>query len=252
MAGDADFRTILGLRLFVGTPEEAVRIGCQGGLVVVPSAPVLMYMVDDLVTRQALLDAKLALADSGLMVLAWNQLKGDTIRRVSGLEYIALLVEAPDFRAPGASFWIMPNEEALEKTLRWLEQRGDRVTRDACYLAPMYGKGAIHDPALLDLLRARRPKHIVIAVGGGVQERLGAYLQANLEYMPAIHCIGAAIGFLSGAQVRIPMWADAWKLGWLFRCLSSPRTFIPRYWQARKLVPLIRKYQERMPDAPSR
>jgi N-acetylglucosaminyldiphosphoundecaprenol N-acetyl-beta-D-mannosaminyltransferase len=251
VAGDDHFRTILGIRMFIGPPEEAVRLGSQGGLVVVPSAPVLMYMVDDLVTRQALLDAKLSLSDSGLMVLTWNRLKGDNIRRVSGLEYIKLLVDAPDFRAPGASFWIMPNEPTLEIALRWLERRGDRVTRDACYLAPMYGKGAINDPELLKLLEARRPKHIVIAIGGGVQERLGAYLQANLGYAPAIHCIGAAIGFLSGAQVRIPMWADAWKLGWFFRCLSSPRTFIPRYWQARKLVPLIHRYQERMPDGPA-
>jgi len=251
VAGPDDYRTILGLRVFVGTPEEAVRLGSQGGLVVVPSAPVLLYMVDDLDTRQALLDARLLLSDSGLMVLTWNRLKGDNIRRVSGLEYIKLLVDSPDFREPGASFWVMPNETTLEKTLRWLEQRGDRVTRDACYLAPMYPKGAIRDPDLLQLLRARRPKHVVIALGGGVQERLGAYLQANLDEPPAIHCIGAAIGFLSGAQVRIPMWADAWKLGWLFRCIAAPRTFIPRYWQARKLVPLMRHYQERMPDTPS-
>jgi UDP-N-acetyl-D-mannosaminuronic acid transferase (WecB/TagA/CpsF family) len=230
-------------------PDEAVALGLRGGLVVVPSAPVLLYMVDDPVLRQALLDAKLAISDSGLMVLVWNFLKRDRIRRVSGLEYIKLLADAPEFRAPGASFWIMPNEPALEMTLRWLEQRGDRVTRDACYLAPMYGKGAVNDLELLALLRARRPKQIVIAVGGGVQERLGAYLQANLDYIPAIHCIGAAIGFLSGAQVRIPMWADHWKLGWFFRCLSAPRTFVPRYWDARRLVGLMVKYGERMPEA---
>jgi UDP-N-acetyl-D-mannosaminuronic acid transferase (WecB/TagA/CpsF family) len=245
-----EYRTILGLRLFVGTPEEAVRLGLRGGLVVVPSAPVLLYMADDMVLRQGLLDAKLAISDSGLMVLVWNFMKRDHIRRVSGLEYIKLLVDAPEFRAPNASFWIMPHEEALEKTLCWLEKRGDRVTRDACYLAPMYGKGQVSDPELLMLLRARRPKHIVIAIGGGVQERLGAYLQANLDYTPAIHCIGAAIGFLSGAQVRIPMWADRWKLGWFFRCLSAPRTFVPRYWHARKLVGLMVRYGERMPDGP--
>jgi UDP-N-acetyl-D-mannosaminuronic acid transferase (WecB/TagA/CpsF family) len=247
---DADFRTILGLRFHVGTPEESVALGMRGGLVVVPSAPVLMMLVDDPATREALLQSKLALSDSGLMVLVWNRMKGDNIRRVSGLEYIKLLVDEPDFRAPNASFWIMPNEEALEKTLRWLEQRGDRVTRDACYLAPMYGKGAVSDPELIEHIRQRRPKHIVLAVGGGTQERLGAYLQANLDYMPAIHCIGAAIGFLSGAQVRIPMWADAWKLGWFFRCLSAPRTFVPRYWRAKRLVGLMHKYGDKLPDLP--
>src|SRR5579871_5451883 len=214
------YRTILGLRLYAGTPQEAVSLGLRGGLVVVPSAPVLLYMVDDPVLRRALLEAKLAISDSGLMVLVWNAMKRDQIRRVSGLEYINLLVDVPEFRAPGASFWIMPNEEALEKTLRWLEKRGDRVTRDACYVAPMYGRGEIRDPELLRLIQERRPRHIVIGVGGGVQERLGAHLQAQLDYQPAIHCIGAAIGFLSGAQVHIPMWADAWKLGWLFRCMA--------------------------------
>jgi UDP-N-acetyl-D-mannosaminuronic acid transferase (WecB/TagA/CpsF family) len=247
---DADFRTILGVRMFVGTPEESVRLGSQGGLVVVPSAPVMMMLVDDPATREALLQSKLALSDSGLMVLVWNRMKGDNIRRVSGLEYIKLLVDEPDFRAPNASFWIMPNEEALEKTLRWLEQRGDRVTRDACYLAPMYGKGPVKDPELLRHIHQRRPRHIILAIGGGTQERLGAYLQANLDYTPAIHCIGAAIGFLSGAQVRIPMWADAWKLGWFFRCLSAPRTFVPRYWRAKRLVGLMHKYGDKLPDLP--
>ena len=99
--------------------------GLKGGLVVVPSAPVLLYMADDPVLRQALLEAKLAISDSGLMVLVWNFLQRDRIRRVSGLEYIKLLVDEPEFRERrGSSFWIMPNEEALEKTLRWLEQRG--------------------------------------------------------------------------------------------------------------------------------
>jgi N-acetylglucosaminyldiphosphoundecaprenol N-acetyl-beta-D-mannosaminyltransferase len=246
---EEDFRTILGVRFFVGGADEAVARGMQGGLVVVPSAPVLMTMVDDVATREALLQSKLALSDSGLMVLVWNFLKRDHVRRVSGLEYIKALVDQPEFRAPDASFWIMPHEEALEKTLRWLEQRGDRVTRDACYLAPMYGGGRVSDPELLRLLEVRCPRHIVIAVGGGVQERLGAYLQAHTDFNPAIHCIGAAIGFLSGAQVHIPMWADRWRLGWLFRCLSAPRTFVPRYWNARKLVGLMLRYGARMPDS---
>jgi len=246
-ADPEEFRTILGVRFFTGTAEKSVGYGMRGGLVVVPSAPVLMTMVNDPATRGALLQSKLALSDSGLMVLVWNILKGDRVRRVSGLEYLKLLVEQPEFRAPDASFWIMPHEAALEKTLCWLERRGDRVTRDACYIAPMYGPGPVVDPELLQLLEARRPRHVVIAIGGGVQERLGAYLQARTDFNPAIHCIGAAIGFLSGAQVRIPMWADKWRLGWFFRCLSAPRTFIPRYWNARKLVGLILKYRERMP-----
>ena len=54
------------------------------------------------------------------------------------------------------------------------------------------------------------------------QERLGLYLKQRLSYRPAIHCIGAAIGFLSGDQVYIPVWADALGMGWLYRTLADP------------------------------
>jgi UDP-N-acetyl-D-mannosaminuronic acid transferase (WecB/TagA/CpsF family) len=65
---------------------------------------------------------------------------------------------------------------------------------------------------------------------------------------PAIHCIGAAIGFLSGDQVRIPHWADQWILGWLFRCCANPGRFVPRYFKALQLPLLLWKYRGRLPD----
>ncbi len=71
----------------------------------------------------------------------------------------------------------------------------------------MYGS-KVEDKELIEKLQAIRPKHVVITVGGGTQERLGLYLKRNLDYLPAIHCIGAAIAFLSGDQVHIPEWAD--------------------------------------------
>jgi hypothetical protein len=61
-------------------------------------------------------------------------------------------------------------------------------------------------------------------------------------YRPGIHCIGAAIGFLSGEQVRIPMWVDYLYLGWLWRSVSAPTKFVPRYWKATRLVWLMIRY----------
>jgi UDP-N-acetyl-D-mannosaminuronic acid transferase (WecB/TagA/CpsF family) len=110
----------------------------------------------------------------------------------------------------------------------------------------MYGK-SIEDSKLIERLQILRPQHVVITVGGGTQERLGLYIKRHLDYLPAIHCIGAAIAFLSGDQVRIPNWADRLYLGWLFRCLSSPRRFIPRYWSAPQLIPLIWRYRSQSP-----
>ena len=62
-----------------------------------------------------------------------------------------------------------------------------------------------------------------------MQERLGAYLRQNLDYMPTIICTGAAIAFLTGEQTDIPPIVDRLFLGWIFRWFSSPTRFVPRF-----------------------
>ena len=116
----------------------------------------------------------------------------------------------------------------------------------SAYVAPRYSR-PVEDEALLTLVRQSRPRHIVIAVGGGIQDKLGLYLLEHLDYRPAIHCLGAALGFLTGDQVRIPDWADKYYVGWFFRSLAQPRVFIPRFWSARRLPVLIAKYRDRLP-----
>jgi UDP-N-acetyl-D-mannosaminuronic acid transferase (WecB/TagA/CpsF family) len=135
--------------------------------------------------------------------------------------------------------------------LAWLQSRGHPITKDDCYLAPRYPGGPIADPSLVELVNRKGPRHIIVGVGGGVQERLGLCLKEQCPARPAIHCIGAAIGFLSGDQVRIPNWADHSGLGWLFRCLSSPKRFVPRYLGALRLAPMMWRYRNRMPDLTS-
>jgi len=244
--GSAEFRQILGLRFFVGGAQRAIELLAHGGLLVVPAAPALKNLDRDLPYREALLQADIAIADSSLMVMLWNFMQKDNIRRLSGLEYLAELLTLSDAREPGGSFWIMPSPASAATNLVWLRRQGIEVWPEDVYVAPIY-KDVIEDEALLETIRDRRPRHIIVTLGGGTQERLGSYLKQNLQPLPSIHCIGAAIAFLSGDQVRIPMWADRLYLGWLFRCLSEPARFVPRYWSARKLVGLMLRYRERLP-----
>ena len=242
------YRQILGIRFFTGTAEQSVeQMKSKGGLVVVPAAPALINLPTQSAYREALVDADLAITDSALMVLLWNLLHRDKIRRTSGLEYLSKLLNDPEARFPGNTFWIMPNPDSASRNLSWLRSQGILVPDSHVYMAPMY-QGDIDDPKLLAQLRELRPKHIIVAVGGGTQERLGMYMKHALDYRPAIHCIGAAIAFLSGDQVRIPVWADRNGLGWLLRCISDPRRYVPRYWSARKLVGLMLRYRDRMPE----
>lgn len=239
---------ILGIDFFDGSVQQAIRIMQRGGLLVVPAAPALKDLDRDPDYRESLQNADLAITDSAFMVLIWNRLQDHPIRRLSGLEYLRKLLLEPDVRKAGDTLWIMASPVSSQRNLDWLATQGIAVPDECIYLAPMYGNGVIHDPALVERMNHLRPRHVIVTVGGGTQERLGLYLKRHSNYLPAIHCIGAAIAFLSGDQVHIPKWADRFYLGWLFRSLSEPTRYIPRYWDARKLYALMRRYRDRLPD----
>jgi exopolysaccharide biosynthesis WecB/TagA/CpsF family protein len=243
---DAEFRQILGIQFFVGGAQRAIDLLRNGGLLVVPAAPSLKNLPEDIGYREALLGADLVITDSSLMVMIWNFLQKDSIRRLSGLEYLKELLKGSDFRETRQFFWVMASPESTATNLEWLRQQHIDVLPEDVYVAPMYG-AVIDDEILINRIRDRRPTDIIVTIGGGTQERLGLYLKRNLETVPAIHCIGAAIAFLSGDQVHIPMWADRFYLGWLLRCLSEPKRYVPRYWAARKLVGLMLRYRGRLP-----
>jgi UDP-N-acetyl-D-mannosaminuronic acid transferase (WecB/TagA/CpsF family) len=243
------YRNILGVKFFVGDAPEAVRVGIRGGLMVAPAAPALVDLGRDHEYREALQEADLAITDSGFLVLLWNLLASDNIRRVSGLEYLKLLLSHPEFCTRGRVLWVMPSQSSMQRNLEWLQKKGYPVGPEDCYLAPKYAKQALVDETLVRLVDERRPRHVVIGLGGGVQEKLGLYLKRNCKTQPAIHCIGAAIGFLSGDQVHIPRWADQFVLGWLFRCVSNPARFVPRYIRALQLPMVLWRHRGQTPGS---
>jgi UDP-N-acetyl-D-mannosaminuronic acid transferase (WecB/TagA/CpsF family) len=253
------FHRILGIDFFDGSAQAAIALMRSGGLLVVPAAPALKDLNRNPAYREALLNADLAITDSAFMVLLWNSMQRNPIKRLSGLEYLRELLLEADLRQPGNTLWIMANPESAKRNLAWLAQEGITIPEANIYMAPMYSippgspessdrdSTGIADPDLLAVIDRLRPQHIIVTIGGGTQERLGLYLKRNLTYVPAIHCIGAAIAFLSGDQVHIPIWADKYYLGWLFRSVSEPKRYIPRYWAARKLLPLMLRHRSRLP-----
>ena len=239
-------RRILGIDFFGGTAIEAIRLMRNGGLLVVPAAPALKDLPSNHEYREALLHADLAITDSSFMVMVWNFVQHDHLRRLSGLEYLRALLKEPDVREPGHTLWIMPGTASAARNVAWLAGQGIEVPGDCVYVAPIHGR-ELTDEELLERITRLGPRHVIVTLGGGTQERLGLYLKRNLAYLPAIHCIGAAIAFLSGDQVHIPVWADRLCLGWLMRSISDPLRFVPRYWQAQQLLGLIVRHRHRLP-----
>jgi UDP-N-acetyl-D-mannosaminuronic acid transferase (WecB/TagA/CpsF family) len=242
-----EYRKILGIDFFSGSAREAVDRMENGGLLVVPAAPALKDLARNPSYRQALEESDLCIADSSLMVMLWNLMEHDSIQKLSGLAYLRELLRRDSFHArPEDTFWVMASKRSAQRNVQWLLEQGIAVPPQNVYIAPIYGK-VMHDPDLVETVQRLKPRHIIMTIGGGTQERAGLYLKKNLNYAPAIHCIGAAISFLSGDQVLIPIWADRLGLGWLLRCVSAPRSYVPRYWEARKLIPLMHRYRSQMP-----
>jgi exopolysaccharide biosynthesis WecB/TagA/CpsF family protein len=243
----ASSQQILGIRFFDGTAVEAVDGALENrGLVVAPSGTCFVRLTEDAVYRTAVTHADLVLPDSGFMVLLWRLLRGRRIARISGLTYLQELLRRAELRQNGASLWILPHEDAQEKTKGWLKAHGFPAAADDFFIAPIY-RSHVEDPLLIERIGARQPRHVIIALSGGVQEKLGFYLRENAGYRPAIHCIGAALGFITGYQIAIPSWADRLFLGWLFRLISQPRRFLPRALQAAALPGMIIRNGENLP-----
>src|SRR5438067_5344726 len=272
-------KRMLGIDFFVGTAAEAVaHISKLGGLVVAPAAPSFIALQDDPEYRRAITDADLAIADSGWAVLFWRLLRHEKLSRISGLALFKALLETADAQTPRNLFFILPSEKAKIKTLEFARTSVYPITAGDCYVASYYGlrgqssliragapllpegegrvrvektrtpRAGIEDPDLVRLIEQRKPKHIIVGIGGGMQDKLGSYLKHQLNYRPGIYCIGAAPGFVTGDQVVIPMWADRFFVGWIFRIIGRPREYLTRYWKARLLPLLIIKYGTKIPQ----
>ena len=239
---------MLGISITSLSVSDTVAHSLSGGLILAPSGPGLCDLETDLHYRKALENADINLPDSGLAILLARILGLCSLPRTSGLGFLERLLENPTLREPKATFWVMPSEEAQTRNIAWLKSKQIPVEEQNCFVAPFYPRvGPVMDSCLLAAIIKQKPLFIFVCTGSGTQEKLGFWLKQNLPHRPAIYCIGAAIGFLSGDQIRIPKWADRLCWGWLLRCLSSPAKFIPRYAKATRLIWLILRYRDKAP-----
>ena len=198
------FRTILGVRFYVSDLEGLLGLVPGGGLIVVPSAPVMVRLEDDPAHRAAMEGADFAVTDSGLMVILWLIRTGERIRRISGLRLLRALVAGKDFRGRGDTFWVMPSAADAGANMAWLRGRGFDVAEGDLYIAPLYPReGPLSDSRLVDMINERRPRLVAIGLSGGVQERLGWDLRQRLPF-------GAAgshsrLGRQRGAWLAVPV-----------------------------------------------
>ena len=233
---------MFGIKFIDGSFEEIIENLSDGGLMVVPAAPALATIELDPIYRKALESSDVAIFDSGYFCLLLRFLKGINVKKVSGLEFFTKFIQHLASERHKSVFLVDPSYEEASANRTLLEAKGINVG-DNQYVAPMYKPEKMIDECLIDLIKGRRPDFIIINLGGGVQEVLGAYIKNEIGriYRPTIVCTGAAIAFLTGRQATIPKLMDYLYLGWLSRCISDPARFVPRYLSGFKLFNLVIK-----------
>jgi len=110
--------------------------------------------------------------------------------------------------------------------------------RVACTIAPPFGFDPTGPGAdtILHKVAQSGARMCFIALGAPKQEVFaarGRFITPNLGFAS----IGAGLDFLSGSQVRAPLWVRKLALEWLWRLLGQPRRMFMRYAQCFAILP---------------
>ena len=151
-----------------------------------PQDPGLCDLERDPDYRDALLGSDVNLTDSGLVILVEALRTRRKLPRVSGLGYFKALLARKELRQARSTFWVMPSEAAVERNVAWLGSHGMDVTRDDCYVAPIYPRrGRVEDPTLAALVEERRPKHVSSVWAAGRRRSLACSSRRSSRTSPA-------------------------------------------------------------------
>lgn len=223
---------IFGIKFFDINFNQFTKLS-KKGLIVFPAAPALCNINKDKIYYKSLKNADIAMFDSGYFVLLLKIFKGLNISKFSGYKFLEYFFK----HNKNKKIFSIETDEINASVNQVFLKKFRIRTKNFQYIAPFYQKNKpIEDTILLKILKKKKPKIILINLGGGIQEVLGSYLKDNLNYNPQIICTGAAISFFTKKQAPINSLIDMIYLGWLIRCIFKPKQFIPRYLKSFKLI----------------
>jgi N-acetylglucosaminyldiphosphoundecaprenol N-acetyl-beta-D-mannosaminyltransferase len=187
--------------------------------------------------RAAYRRARFVTAD-GFPIVVLSRLLGTPIKRTTGADLVEPVCRQAR-RKQLPIFLMGSNERTLTTTARRLSEQFRGLEVAGCY-AP----GENFDPhsgeadIAIDRIRASGAKLCFVALGAPRQEVFAARCLDELDGTGLL-CIGAALDFIAGTQIRAPSLSQKIGLEWAWRMLKEPRRLGPRYARCMAIVPRL-------------
>lgn len=186
--------------------------------------------------RNAYHRARFVTAD-GFPIVVLGRLAKARIRRTTGADLVEPICEAAS-RQRLPIFLLGSNEATLGESARRLCAQFPGLE-----IAGRFSPGSGFDPfsseadEAIERLRASSAPLCFLALGSPKQE---IFANRCLDRVGSgLLCVGAALDFLAGAQVRAPRVAQRIGLEWLWRMSHNPRRFAPRYGRCIAALPWL-------------
>jgi N-acetylglucosaminyldiphosphoundecaprenol N-acetyl-beta-D-mannosaminyltransferase len=181
--------------------------------------------------------ARFVTAD-GFPIVMLSRMLGTVITRTTGAD----LVE-PVCREAGLKhlpvFLLGSNEETLASASQQLRDHHAGLEVVGCLSpGPNFETYSGEADVAIDAIRRSGAKICFVALGAPRQEVFAARCLDEL-IGTGVLCIGAALDFIAGTQVRAPSFSQKHGLEWAWRMLKSPRRLGPRYARCISTVPQL-------------
>lgn len=187
--------------------------------------------------RAAYRRARFVTAD-GFPIVVLSRLLGTPITRTTGADLVEPLCEAAGLK--GLPIYLLgSNDETLEKASAELRKRYAGLEVAGTF-APGRNFEAFSAEADLAIakIRASGAKLCFLALGAPKQELFASRCIDELDGTGCL-CIGAALDFIAGSQIRAPVMSQKAGLEWAWRMLREPRRLAPRYARCAAAVPRL-------------
>jgi|688.fasta_scaffold284832_2 N-acetylglucosaminyldiphosphoundecaprenol N-acetyl-beta-D-mannosaminyltransferase len=210
------------------------------GYLVAPAASSLSKIYKNKHHQMALKNSTIAILDSGFFCILLFFFRGLSVKKFSGYLFLKKLINDPSIKNQKI-LTIDPNIVDSKKNRLLLLSK--KFKRTKSFVAPFYNRRSdiIADTKLIKLISAFKPRYILINIGGEAQESLAFNILKNTKIRVKIFCLGAAIGFLTGAQAPINDFFDKYYMGWLLRVIYNPKVFFLRVLKSVQLIFLFIK-----------